>query len=251
MLNDILFSKSFIFNTFKPDVYKYTDNRKGVKIHYFAYMVSGSCKIITESETLNINEGDVFYIAKGCKYQSFWYGNPKVEFISLGFTFMPNFESKVFPTQIIESTKAEVELFVKISAKGKTDAEDIGTFYTLVGLLLPKMAYRQEEKKSQLVESAKKYVSQNPDASVREIAKAVAVSESSLYAAFKNHSEMSINEYRQNVKMEKAKELLISTNMPIEEISEKLRFSSGSYFRKCFKTHFGTTPSKIRKQYMI
>ena len=45
----------------------------------------------------------------------------------------------------------------------------------------------------------------------------------------------------------RARELLTSTNDSVEEISRRLGFSSGAYFRKCFKKQFGASPREIRR----
>jgi transcriptional regulator GlxA family with amidase domain len=47
--------------------------------------------------------------------------------------------------------------------------------------------------------------------------------------------------------MEKARELLTSSDLSIEEIARKLNFSSGAYFRKCFKEYYNASPREMRK----
>ena len=49
----------------------------------------------------------------------------------------------------------------------------------------------------------------------------------------------------------RAAELLVSTDDSVEEISRRLSFSSGAYFRKCFKAHFGLSPRALRKKHEI
>jgi len=45
----------------------------------------------------------------------------------------------------------------------------------------------------------------------------------------------------------KSIDLLQTTDLPIEEISGMMGFSSSSYFRKVLKEHTGKTPHEIRK----
>ena len=54
-------------------------------------------------------------------------------------------------------------------------------------------------------------------------------------------------EKKQEIFCERAAELLITTDLSVEEISAMLSFSSSSYFRKIFKKHTGQTPLQIRK----
>ena len=53
---------------------------------------------------------------------------------------------------------------------------------------------------------------------------------------------------RQKILVEKAVELLTTTDIPIEEVSDRLGFSSSSYFRKILFAQTGKTPSAIRKE---
>ena len=250
-MNDILFSQNFHFLTFEFGEYRYTDNRCGVSTHYFAYMLSGSCKIVTDSETTSIETGDIFYIPNKCRYQSYWYGNPKIKFISLAFPYLPNFEKKVFPVQVIPKDKTAVVLLHKLGSKTMLSAKDIGDFYTLAGILLPLMNYNIPCRTKQITEFAREYLMKHPFANPNEIAKHCAISQSALYSAFQKSSDITLNDLRNDIRLEKAKDMLITTDKPIEYISDMLMFSSTSYFRKKFKQHFNTTPSSIRKQNRI
>ena len=251
MINDINFSNSFIFRTFEFQKNCRNDNRAGIKVHYFAYMLSGSARLTADDKTVEINEGDAFYIPNGKKYQSFWYGEPNIKFISLGFGYMPLFSTHGFNMQSFPCSEAERELFFNIAKAEVLSAVTVGEFYTLAAMLIAKMVPDEKSAKSALIRHAESLIASNPNLSVKEIARALAVSESTLYAAFKKHSDLGINDMKTTVLMEKAKELLISTDVPIEELSANLGFSSSSYFRKHFRSHFKKSPREIRKQYKI
>lgn len=222
-------------------------------MHYFAYMISGSCTIVTEDGSVEISEGDIFYIPRHCRYQSYWSGQPLISFISLGFPVMPNRDNRDFPVQVIHTDGSEVEVMLALgSAQCPTPTpREIGSFFTLVGELMPAMVCRARDRQSALVSRARRYLEQNPFAGTAEIAKQVAVSEPTLYNAFKNASSVSLNEMRNRIIAEKARELLITTDRPVEEISDALGFSSTSYFRKVLRRHFAMTPSELRRKYRI
>ncbi len=129
---------------------------------------------------------------------------------------------------------------------GPADSVLVGKFYMLLGVLMPNMTYHFETKQASLIDIAEKIITENPKITVRELAQRCAVSESSLYSVFKNHRGKTINQIKQGVIMRRAQELLIYTDYPIEEISGRLGFSSSSYFRKCFKAHFGISPRNMR-----
>lgn len=247
-MNDIDFSNSFYFCTLRFDKYKYTDNRRGSPSHYFAYMLSGKSKIVTENQTVHINEGDFFYIPDNIAYQSFWYGNPEIKFVSLGFKFMPNFENRAYTVQTIPYSKEAAELFLALSGLSVLTARDIGKFYTLAGMLIPKMTSDMPCRSREIVMLTQKYLLMHPFAHAAEMAKNCAVSEAALYAAFKKSSDITPNEMKNRLLLEKAKDLLITTDKTIEDISNSLNFSSPSYFRKNFKQYFGMTPKHMRTE---
>lgn len=250
-MNDSFFSHSFFFCTIEFNKFHYTDNRGGAPSHYFAYMLEGSCKIKTDSQIIDISEGDIFYIPDKCSYQSYWYGEPKIKFVSLGFRFMPNFDNLAYRVQVIPKDAKAIELMHILSENNRLSAADIGTFYTLAGILIPLMKHCAVSASREIVENVKKYLIQNPFAKVPDIAKNCAVSEASLYLAFHKSSDVTLNQLRSNLLLEKAKNMIISTNKPIEYVSDVFGFSSTSYFRKKFKRYFNATPSEMRKSHRI
>ena len=250
-MNDIRFSHSFIFRTIEFDKFHYTDNRAGGLSHYFAYMLCGSCKITTDSTTVKINEGDIFYIPDKCSYQSYWYGNPEIKFVSLGFLYLPNFENMAYPVQVIPNNDKAVELFCLLANSNPLSAYDIGVFYTLAGMLLPTMSHKSLCRSKEIIERTKDYLSNNPHAKTSELAKNCAISEATLYSAFHKSSDITLNQLRNTILLEKAKDMLISTDKSIEYISDFMQFSSTSYFRKKFREHFNITPKEMRKKHRI
>ena len=249
-MNDIIFSKSFVFNHFERYKYSYTDSRSGCQRHFFAFMEKGTSKIVSDKGSIDIKEGDIFYIPNQCRYQSYWHGDI-IAFDSLGFKFMPNFESQKFILQVIPSTKEEIALIKKLATAKPVDYNSVSDFYKLVSLLIPKMKREAKNRNEQIIENVKTELYLNYNAKISQVAKKCNISESALYDIFKKCSDITPNELRQKILIDKARELLITTDKPVEEISQLLQFSSGSYFRKIFKKHTGTTPREIRKSTML
>ena len=57
---------------------------------------------------------------------------------------------------------------------------------------------------------------------------------------------MTPNEMRQQIAVEMAVKLLITTEKSVQQISDKLGFSSTDYFRRILRKHTGKTPRQIR-----
>jgi len=79
------------------------------------------------------------------------------------------------------------------------------------------------------------------------ISKAINVNKFYLTKLFKQYTSEGLYEYLIKFRINKAKELLKTTQMPIYEISEKVGFESASNFIKVFKQNEETTPLKFRK----
>ena len=86
----------------------------------------------------------------------------------------------------------------------------------------------------------------NEDLSLDILAAKVFLTPRYLSALFIEENNCGINRYIKNVRMEKAKELLLSTNLSVNDIAQKVGYSNLSYFCKSFSEVFGTTPKKYR-----
>lgn len=251
MINDRIFTESFRFNLYSFKKYRHNDNRSGIKLHFIALMVRGRARLVSENETVNVSEGEVFFIPKGLGYESFWYGSPHIEFASLGFEFIPTFDGNGYALQTVEADAETKEKILALARSGVHSAEDIGALYNILGSVCGRMRTSNKDKHKEFVIKVKRYIKSHPTESICAIAKKFAVSESGLYLTFKKYSEQTISEYRNQTVMETAENLLTSTDMPIGEISDSLGFSSDSYFRKKFKAHFGISAREMRKKNCI
>ena len=64
---------------------------------------------------------------------------------------------------------------------------------------------------------------------------------------FKKETGKTITDYINERKLMIAKEMVLSTNYPMTDISERLGYENYSYFSKVFKKQFDTTPRILRK----
>lgn len=59
---------------------------------------------------------------------------------------------------------------------------------------------------------------------------------------------MSISQYVENIKMERARELLEESDRKVSEIAQLLRYGSSTVFIEVFKKQTGMTPGAYREQ---
>lgn len=79
------------------------------------------------------------------------------------------------------------------------------------------------------------------------IADSIYVSRTHLCTAFKQETGMSVGEYLRDARMRRARELLVSTSLPISEVSRAVGYGRQSSFAEAFKEHSGITPSEWRR----
>jgi AraC-like DNA-binding protein len=84
------------------------------------------------------------------------------------------------------------------------------------------------------------------DLSIQEIAEQFGLSYSNFRKLFKAYTKVSPSTYQQNLRLQRAKELLTSTKLSIKEIAYKLNFESPDYFSAKFKAKIGVKPSDLR-----
>lgn len=81
---------------------------------------------------------------------------------------------------------------------------------------------------------------------IQQIAEELGVSYSNFRKLFKEYTGLSPATYQQDLKLQRAKELLSTTDMSIKEIAYQLNFNSPDYFSAKFKIKTGRQPSEMR-----
>ncbi len=85
------------------------------------------------------------------------------------------------------------------------------------------------------------------DYSLDEFAKMSCMGKFHFLRIFKEITGFSPIEYRNNIRIEHAKEMLTDTDDLIDEISRNVGYTSNAYFCDAFKTKVGMSPSQYRK----
>lgn len=83
---------------------------------------------------------------------------------------------------------------------------------------------------------------------IQQVAEEMGVSYSNFRKLFKEFTGLSPAVYQQDLRLQRAKELLTTTDMSIKEIAYQLNFESPDYFSAKFKIKTGRRPSELRNQ---
>lgn len=247
------FSDSFGFMHFSFKGVMHTDNSAGIYSYFIARMVKGRAHIITENnEELDVNAGDIFFLPIGLRYHSYWYPddgeNGSVEWDSFRFTIFPDKSSKRYYPQIVEADEKILGCIERLCADMSVSLKSVGILYELLGEILPKMKESSPDERENILERARRYMFSPVEFSVPELAKYCNMSESGLYAFFKSYANTTPIEMKNKIRVEKAIMYLASTDLSIDQISDRIGFKSTAYFRKIVKEQTGKTPTQIRRE---
>ncbi len=82
---------------------------------------------------------------------------------------------------------------------------------------------------------------------LKTLADEVFLSESHLSLLFRQNVKMAPMEYVRNTRLKKVRELLLTTNLSLKEISEKMGFEDQSQLSRAFRRATGVSPKEYRK----
>lgn len=99
-----------------------------------------------------------------------------------------------------------------------------------------------------VAEQVKKYIDENvsEDLRVEKLCKQFFTNRQKLHSAFRQSFGVSVKNYVIGKKLEKAENLLLTTDKSVAEVSLEVGFSDYNYFIRVFKNHKGTSPRKYR-----
>lgn len=99
------------------------------------------------------------------------------------------------------------------------------------------------------IEKAVAYIQDNlhRELSIQDISRNSNLSKTMLYEAFHRRFHCTVSGYINSKRVERSMELLRKTDLSMEDISQRVGFSSASYYSKIFKKHTGTSPLQYRK----
>ncbi len=125
---------------------------------------------------------------------------------------------------------------------------------TLYDITARMNGYGTKNQKYKVIETAEKYLQANscdPALNMEEAARSSNVSEAYFRRLFKEKYSMSPYQYILEIRINKAKEMLLMDEASVSEISEACGFSNLYSFSRSFKENVGVSPVTFKKRHLV
>ncbi len=115
---------------------------------------------------------------------------------------------------------------------------------------LSKEDSQRQKKNRQRINQVITYVEANytNPISNQDLADLVHLSKDRFEHFFRDSFGISPLQYIQNYRMKMAKKLIKEGNAPVSQVAEMVGFSDYNYFGRCFRKHYGCTPTQMQKE---
>lgn len=242
------------------------------------FLLKGEAGVVCDNVSLTFRAPDFFVINPFSPHEI----HTKNPALFLSIQIQPSFYKNYFPEishtefsfcsarDLLTKTDGGKEVYDKIFSSAVSMAEhyfktDLGfslfcaaklneIFYSLItSLPYETISDAKHRKQKQQYERARRiaaYIDENYQEKLllNHIAETENLSLSYLSHFFKDHFQMSFQEYLLHLRCEKARQLLLLTDHNLLEISMECGFSDVKYLNKGFQSIYGTTPGKLRLQ---
>lgn len=216
--------------------------------HGLLLVLKGKMDYVNQNSTLHLEPNDLVYLPKGSRYEARFHPGTEDLLINFHFPDDPPEDLPTEPQLVLQDTmrtlRPLMEQAVDLFQTSGQYYEALSLFYRFWGQLT--LALQAESSDHTLIQRAKALLSQPDCPDLTEVARQLLISPSGLRKKFKDAEGISPARYRMLQRVDNARQLLLSTDLPLSAIAERCSFCDEAYFHKCFCRVVGTTPTAFR-----
>ena len=260
-------------------------NKKELFLHRhdffeFVFLLNGKLTHYIGDKTIQQKPGEVLLVDDNtvhgeewqADYQAIYITMSKVKMEALGNHFMQNTPIPQFLKKIHENSSTcdnhmifrPIEVNGILEILGQVCKEALGKRYgyeyILWGLILRMVSFLNDERQyestifcercnqeEQIFFQIRQFLEeQNGNVKVDDLIKKFHYSSNYFNEVVKKYTDNTFTEYRQSVRLKKAKELLITTQLSVRDIVQKVGYENRVYFYRVFREETGMTPHEYR-----
>lgn len=244
----------------------YFDTKRGRRLceYQLLYIAEGKGTFESSSQPrISLRQGDLFLLFPGewhtyhpdaeTGWKSYWIGfkgHNMDDRVNAGFLW------KAKPIYHVGYSDSVVRLYddaISTARQETAYAQQMlaGIVNHLIGLMYSlerKLVLSKEQNKVELINRARKRIRESLESNltIQQVAEELGVSYSNFRKIFKDFMGVAPAMYQQDLKLQRAKELLTTTSLSIKEIAYMLNFESPDYFSAKFKIKTGMKPGAFR-----
>ncbi len=231
---------------------------ESVFMNTICFCTSGSAHVRSFGSELDISENSLFYIPEGSRCSISWVNESgKIEYFMLqAINNYPETVGKGFALQRVDelsdtATRAKIEnIHSLLSTKDHTDSvRAIAEYYSLYALILPLLKRSEPRNLNPVLKTAIEYIEGHfcENFKLSELAAYCNISTSRLSHIFSEELGTTPIKLRSSLRIEKAADLLRTTDHSISKIAYDCGFETQAYFTQCFEAATGKTPNLYRQ----
>ena len=215
----------------------------------FVCYLSGGAEYIHDGFSFSVEAGGVFYLARGSRYSIRVYED--THYVCVDFDFAEPPEPNCLFSSGMPDTRADFRRMLHTWAKKEPGREPrvMGILYGIYAAELTAAA-RPYQQTRRIFSEAASYMLEHlsdPELKVEEIAGAVSVSQVHLRRVFRAATGETPVGYMTNLRLERARNMLIHSNFSVSEVALSVGISDPFYFSRLFRAAYGLSPGAYKK----
>ncbi len=221
--------------------------------HGLLLVISGNMDYVNQNIHLQLQPGDLVYLPKGSRYEARFH--PGTDDLLINFHFTRE-EAEGLPAEPCLVLRDSLHTLQPLMEQTVALFQEKGQYFEAMSLFYRfcqqiSTALQSEDGDQALIQKAKTLLSRPDCPGLDRVARQLLVSPSSLRKKFKDAEGIPPARYRMLQKVENAKQLLLSTDLPLSTIAERCGFCDEAYFHKVFCKVVDMTPTAYRNQRQI
>ena len=187
--------------------------------------------------------GEMFRAKEWIELRDCFWGKRYADFVTKSTALIPTLS--VLSTTEMKHLAEYLQSFTGVKIPAVYSAERIGTFLNDTG-----ESMIRRESGGERIDGILEYIRENfcEDISINRLSMQFDLSPNYLSTLFKKRLGVNFVDYLTSLRLARAKELLISTNLSVREIGESVGWYSQSYFTKIFIRKEGCTPGEFKRR---